>query len=129
MSLFSNNRLDNSMPSHHEGTTIIARGVRVEGDFIAQGDVTIEGDVTGHVTAEGTLHIGAEAKLKAEVSADDAVIAGSIVGSVIVKKRLEIKSTARISGDVTCETVTVEAGAMMDGKISVGATATERVAE
>lgn len=114
-------RDDSHMSTQHGvATTIIARGVRVEGDFTAQGDVTIEGDVNGTVSAQGMLHIGSEAKLKAEISADDAVIAGVIEGCVTIKKRLELKSTARILGDVSCETAMVEAGAVLQGKVSIG---------
>lgn len=112
--------LHNMTIQHNATTTVIARGVRVEGDFTAQGDVTIEGDVNGTVAAQGMLHIGSEAKLKAEISADDAVIAGVIEGCVTIKKRLELKSTARILGDVTCETAMVEAGAVLQGKVSIG---------
>ena len=110
--------------SHAPAATVIARGVRVEGDFTAQGDVTIEGEVSGKVAAQGTLHIGAEAKLKAEVAADDAVIAGTVEGTVTIKKRLELKSTARVMGDVTCETAMIEAGAVLNGKVAIGGSPT-----
>jgi cytoskeletal protein CcmA (bactofilin family) len=69
------------------------------------------------------LSIGTEAKLKAEVAADDAVIAGVVEGTVTVKKRLELRSTARVMGDVSCETAMVEAGAVLQGKVSIGAAA------
>jgi cytoskeletal protein CcmA (bactofilin family) len=45
--------------------TIIAHGVRVEGNFVSQGDVTVEGDVEGKVSASGVLTVGSDAKLKA----------------------------------------------------------------
>lgn len=107
------------------GATIIARGVRVEGDFSSQGDVVIEGEVNGHVSTSGLLTVGSDAKLKAEVAASEAVVSGTIQGTVTVKKRLELKSTAKVTGDVTCEIVVVEAGAVLNGKISVGAVKAE----
>ena len=88
---------------------------------MAQGNVTIEGDVVGDVAAEGALQVGAEANLKANVRAVDAVVAGSIEGSVTVTKQLELKSTARVIGDVTCESISVETGAVIQGNVSVGA--------
>jgi cytoskeletal protein CcmA (bactofilin family) len=102
------------------GATVIARGVKVEGDFVSQGDVVIEGEVNGHVMASGLLSVGVDAKLKAEVAADDAVIAGLVEGTVTVKKRLELKATAKIMGDVVCETAAIEAGAVLHGKCSIG---------
>lgn len=100
--------------------TIIARGVRVEGEFTSQGDVLIEGEVLGHVTTQGTLTVGSEAKLKADVSANEASVAGLIEGNVSVKKRLELKSSAKIIGDVTCETAAVESGAVLNGRATIG---------
>ena len=102
------------------GATVIARGVKVEGEFVSQGDVVIEGEVNGRVSTSGLLTIGSEARLKAEVSADDAIVSGSIEGTVTVKKRLELRSTARIHGDVECETAVIEAGAVLNGKCAIG---------
>jgi len=123
--MFSSNRQP-ERPESYAGNgqtsnaTVIARGVKVEGEFMSQGDVIIEGEVNGRVSTSGLLTIGTEAKLKAEVNADDAVVAGTIEGTVTVKKRLELKSTAKIMGDVACETAMVEAGAVLHGKCSIG---------
>lgn len=113
--------MDNfSNSAQSSSATVIARGVKVEGEFVSQGDVVIEGEVNGRVSTSGLLTIGTEAKLKAEITADDAVVAGTIEGMVTVKKRLELKATAKIIGDLTCETATVEAGAVVHGKCSIG---------
>jgi cytoskeletal protein CcmA (bactofilin family) len=109
-----------SVSQANSGSTLVAKGVRVEGSFVSQGDVVIEGEVDGKVITSGVLFVGNEAKLKAEVSADEAVIAGQIDGTIVIKKRLELKATAKILGDISCETILVEAGASMNGKITVG---------
>lgn len=102
------------------GPTLIARGVKVEGNFSSEGDVAIEGEVHGTLSATGLLTIGSEAKIKADVHAGDALIAGVVEGNVTINKQLTIKSTARITGDITCEVVSVESGALLMGKISAG---------
>lgn len=118
-------RSEGYMPSEggQLNATIIARGVKVEGEFTSQGDVIIEGEVHGHVTTAGTLSVGSEARLKADVVAQEATVAGNIDGNLTVKNRLELKSTAKVAGDISCETVVVEAGAMLNGKIAVGSAA------
>ncbi|MFH1620822.1 MAG: polymer-forming cytoskeletal protein [Patescibacteria group bacterium] len=103
--------------------TVIARGVKVEGEFTSQGDVIIEGEVHGHITTSGMLTVGSEAKLKADVSAQEAVVAGTIEGNITIKGRLELKATAKIFGDLQCETAVVEAGAIMNGKVAIGGSA------
>ena len=117
--------MTSSQPPRSGGSTIIARGVRVEGNFASQGDVVIEGEVSGQVSTSAVLSVGTEAKLKAEVAAEEAVIAGQVDGTITVKKRLELKSTAKITGDITCDTIVVEAGATVQGKMMVGASKAE----
>lgn len=114
---------DFSVPSSvgRPSATVIAHGVRVEGDFSSQGDVVIEGEVHGNVAVSGMLSVGPQAKLKAGVSAEKAMVSGSIEGNVTVTGHLEIKSTAQIIGDVQCETATVESGAALNGKVMIGA--------
>jgi cytoskeletal protein CcmA (bactofilin family) len=108
-------RSDNGAP-----VTLIAKGVKVEGEFASQGDVVIEGEVHGTLNCAGLLTVGAEAKIKADVRAGDALVAGSIEGNVTVMRRLELEETAKIIGDVTCEVVMVKAGASLTGRMMVG---------
>lgn len=98
--------------------TVIAKGVKVEGDFASDGDVTIEGEVGGKVSANGVLTVGPEAKIKADVKATEAVIAGEIDGTLTVAKRLELRATALIKGNVTCDTLAVDAGATLNGQVT-----------
>jgi len=106
--------------SKNSPATIIARGVRLEGEFKSQGDVQIEGEVFGTVETSAMLSIGTEAKVKAGVKAANAVIAGEITGNVTITGKLELKSTAKITGEVVCAVIVVEAGAKMQGNINCG---------
>ena len=100
--------------------TVIARGVRVEGDFRSQGNVVIEGELVGSLTCGGHLTIGPEASIQAAVHAEEATIAGSIAGNVAVTRKAELKATANIKGDVTAETAAIEPGAVLEGTFKFG---------
>jgi cytoskeletal protein CcmA (bactofilin family) len=107
-------------PAPSSGATTIARGVKVEGDFASQGDVVIEGEVHGKISAAGTLTIGPEAVIKADVTADEANISGLLEGNLTVKKQVVLHATARIKGDLIAERATVESGAVLDGRVQIG---------
>lgn len=92
----------------------------MEGEFKSQGDVQIEGEVVGTVETSATLSVGSKAKVKAAVKAIDAIIAGEINGNVSVEGKLELKQSANIMGDINCKTITVEAGAEMQGNVKCG---------
>lgn len=116
----NNNNMPHNESQKSSPATIIAKGVRLEGEFMSQGDVQIEGEVLGTVETSAMLTVGSAAKVKAGVKANDAVIAGEINGNIGVKGKLELKSTAKIIGEIKCSTIVVEAGAKMQGNIVCG---------
>lgn len=101
------------------GETIIARGVKVEGDFVSDGDVVVEGEVSGSLKAVGHLEVGDSAKIKAEVAAGEAVIAGEITGNMSVAGRLELLESAKVEGDIAAEILYMAAGAKLNGRVTM----------
>lgn len=100
--------------------TVIARGVKVEGDFMSQGDVIIEGEVHGKIAATGVLTVGSEAVIRADVTADEVVISGTVEGNLHVKKQAVLHASAKVKGDITVERATIESGASLDGRVQIG---------
>ena len=112
--------------------TIIANGVKVEGDFVSPGNVRIEGTVKGTVKAEGDLIVTDSATIQADVTAQNAAVAGEVRGDLAAIEKLELMSTAKVYGNVSCRTLVVEAGAVLAGNCQVAqekAAARERVRE
>jgi len=110
------------------GETIIAKGVKVEGDFVSDGNVIIEGEVNGSVKTAGHLEVGDSAKIKADVTASDALVAGQISGNLKVNGKLELLESSRVEGDIEAEILSVASGAKINGHITMnGKTSTEAV--
>ncbi|MBU4421357.1 polymer-forming cytoskeletal protein [Candidatus Parcubacteria bacterium] len=99
--------------------TIIAQGVKVEGDFNSKGNVVIEGQVLGSVKTNNNLQVGEKARITASVSAHDAYVAGVIEGNVKIKEKLELSPTSRIYGDIEAKTLVITAGALFNGKCTM----------
>lgn len=119
--MFSHKK-ESVMPQSHAGNeTIIAQGVKVEGDFHSQGDVTIDGEVTGSVETTAALTIGQQARIEADVSARSAVVAGHIKGNVRATESLELLTTSIVEGDIQTENLSVASGAVVNGKVTMGA--------
>jgi len=124
MSVFSSSRheeerrLQPTQPSVPH--TVVAEGVRVEGDFKGQGDIVIDGEVKGKISTDCKLSIGPNANVEADVHAESAVISGKVLGNIIVRSHVEIQATANVQGNVTSGTVTIESGARLSGKVSIG---------
>lgn len=101
------------------GGTIIAKGVKVEGDFSSDGDVVIEGEVIGSIKTAGHFEVGSGAKIKADVSAGSAVVAGEIFGNLSVSGKLDLLENSRVCGDVTVEILSVVSGAKINGRVTM----------
>ncbi len=103
--------------------TIIGPSVKVEGDFSSKGNVTVEGVVHGSLKTEKDLKVGVGAKISASVFAANAFIAGEVKGNVKTGGRLELTDTSKIYGDIEAKTVIMAAGAVLNGKCTMGSDA------
>lgn len=99
--------------------TVIANGVKVEGDFTSPGNVRIEGMVKGSVKAQGDLMITETARIEADVHAANAVIAGEVRGDVTVEDKLQLLETAKVNGNISGRVLSVAAGAVLQGNCAV----------
>jgi cytoskeletal protein CcmA (bactofilin family) len=99
--------------------TVIAQGVRVEGDFVSEGDVVIEGDVIGSVKTAKHLRVGEAAHIQADVSAADAVVAGQVRGNLVVTGTLELLEASQVSGDIEAAVLSVSPGAKVNGRVTM----------
>ncbi len=99
--------------------TIIAHGVKVEGEFVCQGNIIVQGEVHGTVRTEGDLQVGEQARIVANVWAENATIAGEVQGNMKVAGRLELTATSRITGDVEVKTCTMAPGAILNGRCAM----------
>lgn len=96
--------------------TVIAQGVKVEGDFKSKGNVIIEGMLAGSVKTNNDLTVGEKAKITASVGAQNATISGEVQGNVKIQEKLELTPTAKIYGDIEAKTLIITAGATFNGK-------------
>jgi cytoskeletal protein CcmA (bactofilin family) len=99
-----------------DAETIIGPSVRVDGKFSGKGNVIVQGQVSGSVRTNEDVRIDEGAVVKASVDARNCTVAGEIHGNVKVRERLDMMPTAKIYGDVEAKTVSVGAGAVLNGK-------------
>lgn len=99
--------------------TIIGQSVKVEGDFICQGSIIVEGELKGSVKTSDFLKVGVKSLILADVEASEALVAGEIKGDIKVSGYLELTSTAKILGNIQAGSISVAKGAMLSGQILV----------
>lgn len=101
------------------GESIVGPSVKIDGDLKSQGNLRIDGTVTGKVKTTQNLYVGESANIHADVEAENAVISGIVQGNVKVSGALVLGKNGRLLGDMICGTLQVEEGAYFAGKCSM----------
>ena len=102
-------------PSAGSAPSIISSDVCVIGNMTTLGEIQLEGTVEGDIQC-GVLTLGEGGCVKGAVTADHIIIRGTVEGS-LKSKCIRLEDTARVSGDICYETLGIEAGAQIDGKM------------
>lgn len=98
--------------------TVLGASCMLEGKLTSNGNIRIDGAFTGTLEIIGNILVGETAKVTADVDARNISIAGSVRGNVSGNK-VQLLHTAKVWGDISAITLTTEAGAFIDGKVSI----------
>jgi cytoskeletal protein CcmA (bactofilin family) len=110
--------LDNELNAPAE--TVVGPSVKIQGDLNSEGNVKIEGQVTGKIKTSQSVFVIPGAKISADILAGNATIGGDIQGNLKIAGHLVLQSTAKILGDIACTVLRVEDGAQFSGKCVMG---------
>ena len=102
-------------------STILAKGTKWNGTLKAESGVRIDGDYEGTLETGGTLVIGKDGTVRAEIKARDAIIGGKVVGNVTAANKIELQSGASLSGDVKCRGIIIDNDVFFEGHSKMGA--------
>ena len=102
-------------------TAFIDQGSEFEGKLSFRDTVRIDGRFRGEITSENTLIVGESGEIDAEIRSKTVVVSGTVHGNVIAEAKVVLHKSARVEGDIQTPSIVIEEGAMITGKISMGA--------
>jgi len=101
--------------------SLIGAGTTIEGNLHFSGGLRIDGKVNGNVIAAqgkpSTLVLSEHARVVGEVNVTHLVINGSIDGPVFASEYMELQGKARVNGDVHYNTMEIQLGAIVEGRL------------
>ena len=98
------------------GLSFIGPEVLVSGDLATDGQLHIDGRIDGNVRCSQLVQ-GEAGIIAGNIHSDEARIAGTVEGQVNVRT-LFVEATARIMGDIAYETISIDAGAQLEGRLA-----------
>lgn len=104
-----------------EFSSLISGNLSMVGDLEFEQGLKISGTIQGNIRhkpgTQSLLALSAEGRIEGNVSSYDALIDGAIVGDLVVEHLLELHSNARVSGNISYRQLSMENGAVVDGKL------------
>ena len=101
-----------------EGTLsgFVGNGTSVTGEATFKAMLRVDGHLSGRVSSgSGTLIVGANGKVDANIEVAVAVIHGTINGDIIATQRLELGRAAKVNGNIQTPSLVIEQGGIFEG--------------
>lgn len=101
-----------------EGTLsgFVGSGTVFTGEATFKAMMRVDGHLSGRITSSsGTLIVGANGKVDANIEVAVAMIHGTINGDIIATQRLELGRAAKVNGNVQTPSLVIEQGAIFEG--------------
>jgi len=98
----------------------LGQSVVIKGELSGSEDLTLRGLMEGTISLPAhTLTVGAQADVKADISAKAVVVQGTVNGKVSAADRIEIQATGSVIGDVTSPRLVIADGGSLRGKVEM----------
>ena len=94
----------------------VGGGTVVTGEANFKAMMRVDGHLSGRVNStSGTLIVGANGKVDANIEVAIAIIHGTVNGDIIATQRLELGRAAKLNGNIQTASLMIEPGALFEG--------------
>ena len=107
-------------PQREPGLSVIAPGMRVEGELVTDGVVKIEGTVVGSVRAEQQVLVAKGGVVEGDIHTREAILGGEVRGSILAQERVEVQASSVVHGDISTQRIVVHEGGEVNGHVRMG---------
>jgi cytoskeletal protein CcmA (bactofilin family) len=116
-----NREMPKEAPVSSSASACISQGIKIKGEVTGSEDLFVDGHVDGKLSiTNGSLTVGPNGSVKADVTAREVIVRGKIEGKVSGRDRVQLWSTGQVTGEVQTARLAIEDGAMLRGKVEAG---------
>lgn len=120
MGILSGSQRREGSPPGESGLSIIAAGMRVEGEIVSDGVVKVEGAVVGSIRAERQVLIAKGGTVDGDIETREAIVGGEVRGAILADERVEVQPSAIVQGDIATQRIVVHDGGEVNGHLRMG---------
>jgi len=112
-------------PISGSSVSVLGGDTTISGNIKASTDLHVDGRVEGDIACSALVQ-GDGSEVIGAITAESARIAGHVEGSVTARE-VVIMKTARIRGDIVYDSLTIEQGAQLDGRLTPRTTQSQTI--
>jgi len=105
--------------SQNQITAYLGPDVHIEGTLRFENSVLIEGTFKGKIESGGSLVIGDNARVDAEIETRSITIKGKVKGSITATERVELKNNGELLGDIVTSSLQMDETVVFEGSCSM----------
>ena len=110
-----------AVPTSSRVAACISQGIKIKGEVTGSEDLFVDGVVDGKLSlTNGSLTIGPNGTVKADVTAREVIVRGKVEGKVTGRDKVQLWSTGEVTGEVQTDRLAIEDGALLRGKVEAG---------
>ncbi len=104
------------MKEKDQAVTFLGKDTEFEGTLTFHGAIRIDGHFKGEITADGSLVVGEDAMIEANIHVSYIVVRGEVHGNIIADQRVDIRAPAKVFANIQTPTVMIDEGVIFEGK-------------
>jgi len=99
--------------------SVIGKNTEFKGILKDKENVRIDGKFEGEIQTEGSVIIGEEAVVQANITAKAVDIGGKVIGDINCEGRVELFSSGSLEGKIRASDLTIAEGAFFNGECNM----------
>lgn len=105
--------------SNNNYEVVIGDHTEFNGDINAEGNVRIDGKLTGNIKSNGEVYIGENSNIVGDITSSKLTISGEVLGEVKVIGELKITETGNLEGDILVSSFIINKGGTFKGNCGI----------
>ncbi|MDP8262890.1 MAG: polymer-forming cytoskeletal protein [Candidatus Ancaeobacter aquaticus] len=102
-----------------ENKTNLCSDVEFKGTLIFKDFLRLDGKFEGEISSPGTLIIGSNGTIKADINVGNVIAEGKVYGNITAQDKIELRGNAQLFGDIKASRIVITEGVVFVGKCDV----------
>lgn len=112
-------------PKNDVVTGFLGSQTEFTGKLSFSGVVHLDGSFQGEIISRGTLVVGSESVIEAQIHSNVLKIAGEVHGDLTASERIELYPPAKVYGNIRTPSLVIEEGVIFEGTCSMSSVQAE----